>query len=221
MNALAKKLQIKADSRWLLYNGPANFPELLDPLPDGAYTSFSIEGNFDGVLLFVKNSSELKRDLITISPILKQKTETLFWVIYPKKASGITTDLEMMSSWDELGKYGLNGVAAAAVDATWTALRFRPVALSKKSDTCNEEIPNNQYAQYIDVTNKQITLPDEIAAVLQQTPAAMAMYQSLSYSNRKEYVLWILTAKQEKTKSERVVKMVEKLVVGKKNPGEK
>jgi hypothetical protein len=221
MNTLAKKLQVKPSSRWLLYNAPANFPELLAPLPDGAGTSFAIEGSFDGVLLFVKNSDELKRDLVTISPILKQKTETLFWVIYPKKTSGIITDLEMMSSWDELGKYDLNGVAAAAVDATWTALRFRPVALSKKSDTCNEEIPNNQYAQYINVTNKQITLPDEIATVLQQTPAAMAMYQSLSYTNRKEYVLWILTAKQEKTKADRLVKMVEKLVTGKKNPGEK
>jgi uncharacterized protein YdeI (YjbR/CyaY-like superfamily) len=34
-------------------------------------------------------------------------------------------------------------------------------------------------------------------------------------------VLWILTAKQEKTREERLVKMVEKLVAGKKNPADK
>lgn len=100
-------------------------------------------------------------------------------------------------------------------------MRFRPIALSKKSDTRNEEIPKNDYAQYIDVANKQITLPPEIAVMFEQTPAAMNAYQALSYSNRKEYVLWILTAKQEKTQAERLVKMVEKLVAGKKNPSDK
>jgi uncharacterized protein YdeI (YjbR/CyaY-like superfamily) len=58
-------------------------------------------------------------------------------------------------------------------------------------------------------------------AVFESNPAAMSFYQSLSYSNRKEYVLWILTAKQEKTLTERLTKMVEKLRAGKKNPSEK
>src|SRR5260221_562409 len=43
----------------------------------------------------------------------------------------------------------------------------------------------------------------------------------LSYSNKKEYLLWILTAKQEKTRNERLGKLTEKLVAGKKNPSEK
>ncbi|GAB3903839.1 YdeI/OmpD-associated family protein [Mucilaginibacter boryungensis] len=220
MNALAKKLQMKPGSRWLLYNAPANYLELLEPLPDGVTTSFAIDGgDFTGVQLFVHNSAELNESLKVVTPVLKG--DATFWVIYPKKNSKISTDLEMMSSWDELGKYGLTGVAAAAVNETWTALRFRPVAFSKKSDTRNEEISKNDYSQYIDVANKQITLPPEIAAAFQQTPAAMNAYQALSYSNRKEYVLWILTAKQEKTKTERLSKMVEKLVAGKKNPSDK
>nr|WP_294942102.1 YdeI/OmpD-associated family protein [uncultured Mucilaginibacter sp.] len=219
MNALAKKLLIKPNSRWLLYNAPANYVELLSPLPDGAKTSFALDGNFNGIQLFVKNSTELTDSLKTVAPLLKP--DTIFWVIYPKKNSGITSDLEMMSGWDELAKYGLGGVAAAAVNETWTALRFRPLELTKKSDTCNDEIPKNDYAQYIDVANKQVTLPHEIADVLSETPAAMNNYQSLSYSNRKEYVLWILTARQEKTRTERLAKMVEKLLAGKKNPSDK
>jgi len=221
MNALAKKLQVKPGSRWLLYNAPANYSELLEPLPEGASTSLSINGSFDGVQLFVKNSDELIRDLKIIAPILKLKTETIFWVMYPKKTSGMGGDLEMMSSWDELGKYGLNGVAAAAVNEIWTALRFRPIELVKFSDTCNDEIPKNEYAQFIDIVNRRITLPPEIALMLKDNAAAMSNYQALSYSNRKEYVLWILTAKQEKTKAERLIKMVEKLEAGKKNPSDK
>jgi hypothetical protein len=219
MNALAKKLYVKPDSRWLLYNAPANYLELLEPLPDSATVSYAIEGDFNGVQLFVKNSTELADHIAAVATILKP--DTIFWVIYPKKSSKIPSDLEMMSSWDELGKYGLNSVAAAAVDETWTALRFRPIDKTKISDTRNEEIQKNDYAQYVDVVNKQITLPADIADLFAQNPSAVNAYQSLSYSNRKEYVLWILTAKQEKTKQERLAKMIEKLVAGKKNPSEK
>jgi hypothetical protein len=127
----------------------------------------------------------------------------------------------MMSSWDELGKYGLGDVAAAAVDETWTALRFRPREQTKSSDTCNEEIKKNEYSEYIDVDNRIVRLPDEIKDVLQKNLQALANYEKLSYSNRKEYVLWIVTAKQDKTRYERKIKLVEKLLDGKKNPSEK
>jgi uncharacterized protein YdeI (YjbR/CyaY-like superfamily) len=56
---------------------------------------------------------------------------------------------------------------------------------------------------------------------LSASAAAMAFYESLSFSNKKEYVVWILSAKQEKTKTERLEKLVEKLLTGKKNPSEK
>lgn len=219
MNSLAKKLQIKPGSNWLIYNAPVNYLDLLQPLPDGTTTSVTAEGNFSGIQLFVKNSTELAHQLPVIAQLLKP--DTIFWVIYPKKSSNIPSDLEMMRSWDELSKYGLSGVAAAAVDQTWTALRFRPTNQTKVSATRNEEIQKNEYARYVDVANKQITLPDDIAAILQQNPSALNFYQSLSYSNRKEYVLWILTAKQEKTRVDRLEKMVEKLVNRKKNPAEK
>jgi len=84
-----------------------------------------------------------------------------------------------------------------------------------------DEIRQNEYAMYVDVDNKVITLPPDVKAILEQTPAALSFYQQLSYSNKKEYILWILTAKQEKTRNERLTKMVEKLVAGKKNPSEK
>jgi len=219
VSPLAKKLQIKPGKRWLFFNAPENYLISLEPLPEGVKAVFEPKGNFDGVQLFVKDSAELASSLKIITPILN--TETVFWVSYPKKSSGIVSDLEMMSSWDELGRYGLRGVAAAAVNETWTALRFRPEGQSKVSDACNENIRQNEYSAYIDVDKKIVKLPDEIKDVLQKSPQALANYEKLSYSNRKEYVLWILTAKQEKTRDERLVKMVEKLEAGKKNPSDK
>jgi len=219
ISTVAKKLQVKPGKRWLFYCAPENYLATIEPMPEGTERSFDLGGDFDGVQLFVKNSTELKERLKVIVPVLKP--DTIFWITYPKKSSGIPSDLEMMSSWDELAAYGYNGVAAAAIDQTWTALRFRPVGQSKVSDSCNEEIKKNEYSNYIDVDNKQIKLPAEMQDVLAPVPAAMEFYQKLSYSNKKEYVIWILSAKQEKTKKERLLKMVEKLSAGKKNPAEK
>ena len=69
--------------------------------------------------------------------------------------------------------------------------------------------------------NKIITLPDDLKAVLKLNETALNFYDQLSYSNRKEYVLWVLTAKQEKTREDRIQKTVEKLLGRKKNPTEK
>lgn len=219
ISPLAKKLQVKPGKHWLLFNAPDNYLRLLEPLAEGATVSYQTKGSFDGIQLFVKNSTELAENLKIIAPVLRP--DTILWIIYPKKSSGIESDLEMMSSWDELAKYGLGGVAAAAVNETWTALRLRPKEQTKTSDTCNENIKQNEYSEYIDVDNKIVRLPDEIKDVLQKSSQASANFEKLSYSNRKEYILWILTAKQEKTRNERLIKLVNKLEAGKKNPSEK
>ncbi|WPV01048.1 YdeI/OmpD-associated family protein [Mucilaginibacter sp. cycad4] len=219
MNALAKKLLIKPNSRWLLQNAPANYLESLSPLPDGAEAIFNTDGGFDGIQLFVTNSTELASELKVITPMLK--ADTIFWIIYPKKSSGIQTDLEMMSTWDAPAQYGLRPVASAAVNEVWTALRFRPIEAVKVSAGRNEAVRNNEYGDYIDVDNKIVILPDYVKETLEQHPGALDYFQSLAYSHKKEYVLWILTAKQEKTRHDRLTKMVEMLQNKKKNPSEK
>jgi len=161
----------------------------------------------------------LKNNLELISTMLKP--DTIFWITYPKKNSGIPSDLEMMRSWDELEKYGLTGVAAAAIDETWTALRFKPKEQYKVSEFCNDEIKKNEHAAFINLETRKITLPPDMQQVLIKSPAAMAFYESLSFTNKKEYVVWILSAKQEKTKAERLEKLTGKLLGGKKNPSEK
>lgn len=219
MTDLSKKLQVKPCSKWLLFNAPTNYLPLIEPLPDGVQISYDAIGEYNGIQLFIKNSTDLTTSLQIVRPLLKH--DTIFWITYPKKSSGIKTDLEMMNSWDELSSLGLRGVTSISVNETWTALRFKPVEQTKTSEGRNEAVRNNEYGAYIDVDNKQVILPPIIKGTLEQTPRALAFYQQLSYSNRKEYVLWILTAKQEKTRDERLAKLVEKLLAGKKNPAEK
>jgi hypothetical protein len=219
MSPLAKKLLIKPGKSWLFYNAPNNYPALLDPLPEGTEARFSPKGDFDGIQLFVKDSAELAAGLKVVVPLLKP--DTIVWVTYPKKSSGIISDLEMMGNWDEPKKYGLTVVASAGIDATWTALRLRPEGQTKASEFRNEEIKKNEHAEFIDLDNRQIILPPDMKNILEQSPNALAFYQTLSFTNKKEYVVWILSAKQEKTKSERLAKLTEKLLAKKKNPAEK
>jgi len=220
MNPLAKKLLIKPGQQWLMLHSPENFLTSLEPLPDGAKLSFGGKGSFSGILLFAKNSKEFAAGLVEIQPLLTD--DTILWVVYPKQNKGIDTDLNMMSGWEEAKVYGLRPVASAAVNDVWTTLRFRPEHLVKHADSSVESIKKqNDYSAYINPEKKQITLPDDVVTALNAAPAATALYESLAWSHRKEYVVWILDAKQEKTRTDRIAKMVEKLLSGKKNPSEK
>jgi len=220
LSPLARKLLIKSSHRVLVVNSPADYSSLLEPLPVEAALFFTPQNDsYNQVHLFVKNREELIKELEWLHTYLNPNST--FWIMYPKKSSGIQSDLDMMQNWDELAKYGLDGVASAAVDATWTAIRFRPKDQVKKSAVRNESISQNEFGAYIDVANRQVSLPPFLKAELEQHPQALSFFNKLSYTNKKEYVLWLLTAKQEKTRSERLIKIIGKLLAGKKNPAEK
>ena len=219
INPIAKKLQIKPFYKILLLNAPEEYPAKLSPLPPDTEVNFQPSGSYDLVQLFVKNSDELREELKKLQEHLRPNT--IFWITYPKKSSGIPSDLGMMQSWEETEKYGLQGVAAAAIDETWTALRFRPKEQIKKSESRNSEIAKNSYGDFIEPKNKTVTLPENIKTVLEKEPSAYIFFNTLSYSHRKEYVIWILSAKHEETKIKRLNKMLEMLSQGKKNPAAK
>jgi hypothetical protein len=219
MNALAKKLLVKSGQTWLVLDPPEDYLAALEPLPDGVKLVFSIGGPVDGIQLFVKMSTELAARLADIKPILKP--ETVLWVIYPKKNKGIDTDLEMMSGWEVSKEFGLRPVASAAINDTWTTLRFRPEILVKHSEFRNDAVKQNDYSAYINPETKQVILPTDVAGAMSAVPESMEIYDKLAYSHRKEYVVWILSAKQEQTRLNRITKMVEMLLAGKRNPSDK
>ncbi|RFZ85449.1 hypothetical protein DYU05_07585 [Mucilaginibacter terrenus] len=219
ISPLAKKLLMKPGQTWLILDAPEGYTTKLEPLPDSIMLTYSLDDAVDGVQFFVKNSTEFKSSLKLLATILKPGT--ILWCIYPKKNKGIDTDLEMMSGWEASKPYGLRPVASAAIDDVWTTLRFRPESLVKHSESCNEAIKANDYSAYINPDDKTVRLPDDAAVLLSQQPQLLNYFNSLAYSHKKEYVVWILSAKQEKTREARLTKMVEMLAAGKKNPSEK
>lgn len=215
-NGLLKKLYFKPGFKILLDNAPENIATIL-----GDSSSIAIVQDdlalCQGVLIFVKNSAELVQVLQQYGSKLKDQ---ICWIAYPKKTSGIPTDLKM-EKWVALEQYQLSPCASAAIDDTWTGIRIKPVDQVKASGLGNSEIKTNDFAEFIDVTSKKVTAPADLSILFLQYPEAAAFFQTLAYSHQKEYVLWILTAKQEKTRTSRLLKTIEWLQVGKKNPTEK
>jgi len=72
-----------------------------------------------------------------------------------------------------------------------------------------------------DEEERIVEIPAELKTIFAKHKKEFAFYQSLSYTNRKEYVRWITDAKREETKQERLKLIVTKLAAGKKNPSEK
>jgi hypothetical protein len=216
-NSLFKKLQIKSGFKIKVINAPENFPSIIGNIPSDTIFSFDDLKDFSALLIFAITKSDLLNTL-------KKETigiKTICWIFYPKAKSKLASDLNLMQSWEDLKTFNLTPCGSAAINETWTALRIKPESEMKRSGLGNTEILQNDFGKYIDVVNKLITLPEDLEIELKNQPTAFNFYQGLSYSNRKEYVLWVLSAKQEKTRLDRIQKTIEKLSADKKNPNEK
>lgn len=62
-----------------------------------------------------------------------------------------------------------------------------------------------------DLEPRNIEIPSILAAAFEHEAEALAFFESLSYTHRREYVMWIEEAKQESTRQNRVTKAIEML----------
>ena len=119
---LVKKLGIKEDARVLLVNPPQGFLETLGGLPPGAeLVSSRSREMLDVVLLFVPSQQGLQQ-FGKLAPRLKPTGG--LWVCWPKKASGVKTDLTDGVVREFGLTAGLVDNKVCAVDETWSGLRF-------------------------------------------------------------------------------------------------
>ncbi len=62
-----------------------------------------------------------------------------------------------------------------------------------------------------DLEERVIEMPAALKKVLDKNPKIKAAFDKLSFSHRKEYAVWIGSAKREETVQNRIAKMIEKL----------
>lgn len=68
-----------------------------------------------------------------------------------------------------------------------------------------------------DQTERAVAVPDEFAKAMKKS-GGLAVFEKLSYTNRKEYCGWISEAKKGETRQVRIAKAVEMLKKGVKTP---
>src|SRR5262249_44614415 len=90
---LVKKLGIKAGQDVALLNAPPGFADLLAPLPEEVTLHADLRGRtpFDTILFFTRDRAALVGHFPRLAGRLTPAGG--FWVAWPKKASGVATDL--------------------------------------------------------------------------------------------------------------------------------
>lgn len=119
---LPKKLGIKERQRVALVNAPADFAVTLGELPTCVEIVRQVRAPLDVMVFFTKSESELLKRFAELAAKLNPAGG--LWIAWPKKASGVTTDL----TEDVVRRIGLEmGLVdnkVCAIDETWSGLRF-------------------------------------------------------------------------------------------------
>jgi uncharacterized protein YdeI (YjbR/CyaY-like superfamily) len=67
----------------------------------------------------------------------------------------------------------------------------------------------------LDTAPREVDVPEMLATALASDPAAMAAFEALAYTHRKEYARWVDDAKRDETRRRRVTQALQMLREGK------
>ena len=119
---LAKKLGFKPGFRVRTSNAPANYVDLVTPRPDNVQISTAIRKDIDIWHFFTRAEYELKAALSGMKNCIRQ--EGMIWVSWPKKSSGVATDVTEDTIRKHALPLGLVDVKVCAVDDVWSGLKL-------------------------------------------------------------------------------------------------
>ena len=120
---LAKKLGIAEGSRVGLVNAPKGFRKELGSLPAGVKIwAGDLAKPLDLIMLFSLSERTLRMNFSMLAE--KLTASGMLWIAWPKKSSGVSTDL----SFDTVQQTGLQAgmvdVKICAVNEVWSGLKF-------------------------------------------------------------------------------------------------
>jgi hypothetical protein len=118
---LPKKLEIKERTRVATVGAPVDFAKTLGALPAGATLKRGVAAPRDLTIWFVTSRRQLEGDLPRVIPA---KGHGSLWVAWPKKASGLKTDVTEDVLREVILPHGLVDRKVCAIDATWSGLLF-------------------------------------------------------------------------------------------------
>jgi hypothetical protein len=127
---LPQKLGIKPGLSVVTINAPTNYRRLLCTIPEGVTFSDRLKPESSFVHVFIKTRSELEKKL----SILREKladTGTV-WVSWPKRSSGVSTDVTEDVVRAVALPLGFVDVKVCAIDETWSGLKLMVRRLNRR-----------------------------------------------------------------------------------------
>lgn len=119
---LAKKLGFQSGARIFAVRAPANYRQLLAPIPDGVVFVKRFDAKTDLAHLFVTEAGELQARLTELRQAMKP--DGVVWVSWPKKSSKVPTDITEDVIREIALPMGFVDVKVCAVDEVWSGLKL-------------------------------------------------------------------------------------------------
>jgi hypothetical protein len=119
---LPKKLGIAQGTRLALISAPGDFRQTLGELPDDVAIVTGARSAADVIVVFVSELADLRARFPALARLLAPKGG--LWVAWPKKASGVATDINENLVRDVGLPTGLVDNKVCAIDEVWSGLRF-------------------------------------------------------------------------------------------------
>jgi len=119
---LPQKLDIKPGARLGLFGAPADFDATLGRLPENVTATTALRGALDVAIFFTKSQTELKKRFDALAKAIAPAGS--LWISWPKKSSGVATDLDENVVRAIGLERGLVDVKVCAVDEIWSGLKF-------------------------------------------------------------------------------------------------
>jgi hypothetical protein len=119
---LSKKLGIESGQTVAWLHAPADFPEILGDLPKDLTVQPGLWGPLDTVIFFTAQRAELKRKLPPLKKAIAPAGAA--WIAWPKRASGVETDITEDVVREEALPIGLVDTKVCAIDDTWSGLKL-------------------------------------------------------------------------------------------------
>jgi hypothetical protein len=131
MSPLFKKLNLGETQEILVLNAPESFESELQLLEDiEVFREAKQVKTISFAIYFVTTLKDVAAAAKTLS---KAKGDPVIWFAYPKGTSKkYDCEFNRDNGWVALGKAGFEGVRQVAIDADWSALRFRRVEHIKR-----------------------------------------------------------------------------------------
>lgn len=187
----------------LVLNAQAGIAEALTAQSIDVHSTPAIGIAYDAVQVFATDSRELNYYVPLAVPSLKPNGQ--LWIAYPKKSSGIKSDLNRDAGWEAISSLGYAPVRQVAIDDTWSSLRFKHESERSAPSKFGVDAPG------IDRKNRTVEIPQDLREAL-ESAGLLETFEKLAFTHRKEHVLAVQEAKRPETRANRIGKTIQMLM---------